>query len=228
MNLGGAGSGSQSIGSLGLALALAVIAVVVVVTPYHRNSVRLRREGDRLRDMARSNGWQVRRRGGWYVRRRGLLAKPYRSSGRVRNLVYGTDHGRSFAAFTHIGRYPGSLDTGVACLIDLSYRLAEVAVTEAFLEPTPARGTVRVSSDEDFNQYYLVRAKDPDQASLILNSAAISQLMTWKRQGWRISRSTLTAWSSGRMTASSIRERLDEIATIANLIPDVLREHDIS
>jgi hypothetical protein len=158
---------------------------------------------------------------------------------RARNVIRGTENGRSFVAFdysyeTHStdskGHRSSTTHRYAVYVVPLPAYLPtlEVCPEGAFLKLADAVG-LRSDIDlesEDFNRAFTVRADDRKFASDVLTPRTMQYLLTVPAAAWRIEGTDILRWRSGRLDPAQVIVATSVLDRVADGIPDfVWKDH---
>jgi hypothetical protein len=151
---------------------------------------------------------------------------------RATNVVSGTDRGMPFVALDY--QYDTESTDSHGRRNRTTHRYAVVALglptVLPRLEVTPegllqrAAAAVGLGSDielesEDFNRRFVVHARQPKFASDVLTPRTMQALLSAPPLAWRIDRSDLVSWDSGRLEPVDVIARLATLHRVVDGIP---------
>jgi hypothetical protein len=148
---------------------------------------------------------------------------------RAGEVFTGSHRGHHFTAFTYTFVPPGGSRPQAYTVYSLStgHRVPTIEFTPAGLEPPPPElggGRVEFAS-ADFNNAWTVTAGSATVAFGLINPAFVAWLMRADHAiPLRFEGTDIVTWRQGRIRPGSIMPTLDQLAEVARLVPQYVRD----
>jgi hypothetical protein len=148
---------------------------------------------------------------------------------RAGEVFTGSHRGHHFTAFTYtfVPAAGGKAHTYSVYSLSTGHRVPTIEFTPAGIEPPPAElggGRVEFAS-ADFNNAWTVTAGSATVAFGLINPAFVAWLMRADHAiPLRFEGTDIVTWRAGRMRPGSIMPTLDQLAEVARLVPQYVRD----